>query len=264
LDETYQTYLNRVARLTLPATHKSQLQHIQESPKFKLLPDGSRQAVPFPGYSLVTPPWEEEPENSAFYTPLHELQQQLLQQVDSGLIVMVPPKSFHLTLADLIWDSAYRHIESENPEFDQQLQVCIRESFQQYQQTLSNEKPIGWQPVGLMIRPRAIAMCLAPEDENSYKRMLQFRRSIYQNSRLIALGIEQQYHFTAHITLGYFGNISPQLEREHFAETLSNLSLQALGENEKSVPLYIRRAELRKFDDMIRYYREPNWPVLEF
>lgn len=84
LDETYQTYLNRVARLTLSATYQSQLQHIQESPKFKPLPDGSRQAVPFPGYTVSSPPWEEESESSAFYTPLKELQQQLLQQL--GLI----------------------------------------------------------------------------------------------------------------------------------------------------------------------------------
>ncbi|HAX90305.1 MAG TPA: DUF1868 domain-containing protein, partial [Cyanobacteria bacterium UBA11370] len=27
---------------------------------------------------------------------------------------------------------------------------------------------------------------------------------------------------------------------------------------------WVRRGELRKFDNMMRYYREPNWPVLEF
>ncbi|HEY9708060.1 MAG TPA: hypothetical protein V6D48_07625 [Oculatellaceae cyanobacterium] len=263
MDETYQTYLNRVARLTLPATYTSQLQHIQESPKFKPLPDGSVQAAPFPGYSLVTPPWEEESkDNSAFYVALQELQQKLLQRIDPGLIIPVPPESFHLTLADLIWDSAYRDLERENPEFEEQLQGRIRESFQQYQQSLSNGNPIGWQRLGIMIRPRAVMMCLAPEDENSYKRMLQFRRAVYQNSGLIALGIEQQYHFTAHITLGYFGKISPQLDRDRLADSLSELSQQALAE--EVTPMSVRRVELRKFDDMMRYYRQPDWPVLDF
>lgn len=262
MDETFQTYLNRVARLTLPATYKSQLQHIQESPKFKPLPDGSRQAVPFPGYSVVTPPWEEESENSAFYTPLQVLQKKLLQELDPGLIVLVPPESFHLTLADLIWDSAFRDRESENPKFEEQLQVRIEESFQQYQKLLSSGNPICWQLLGIMVRPRAIAVCLAPQDEDSYKRMLDFRRSIYQSSGLIALGIEQQYHFTAHITLGYFGEISPDLDRERLADTLSKLSQEAL--EEASAPLCARRVELRKFDDMVRYYRKPDWPILEF
>ncbi len=270
MDETYHTYLNRVSRLTQPATYHSQLQHIQESPKFKLLPDGSIEAVPFPGYTVATPPWGEASEHSTFYTSLQELQEQLLQQLDPGLMVPVPPDSFHLTLADLIWDSAYRAVERENPDFERQLQERIRESFQKYQYSLTGGNPICWQPLGLMVRPRAIAMCLAPNDEDSYQRMLLFRRAIYQNPGLIALGIEQQYHFTAHITLGYFGEISPHLERDRISNTLLELSRGALVDEAiretacSPSALSIQRAELRKFDDMMRYYREPDWPVLEF
>jgi hypothetical protein len=262
LDETYQTYLNRVARLTLPDTYRSQLQHIQESPKFQLLPDGNREAAPFPGYTVVTPPWGEDPPNSAFYESLQQLQQQLVQQLDAGLMVPVPPDSFHLTLADLIWDSAYRDAERENPEFEKQLKERIGESFQKSQQFLTGGNSICWQLLGLMIRPRAIAVCLAPTDETSYKRLLEFRRSIYQNPGLIALGIEQQYHFTAHITLGYFGTILPHLDRDRLSNTLLELNREALPE--EAIALCIRRAELRKFDDMMRYYREPDWPILDF
>src|SRR3712207_2457399 len=113
-----------------------------------------------------------------------------------------------------------------------------------------------------MLRPRAIAVCLAPHDESSYKRMLEFRRAIYQNPGLIALGIEQQYHFTAHVTLGYFGEIPGQLDRDRTSNTLSELNQQALIEEAST--FWIRWAHLRKFDDMMRYYREPDWPILEF
>ncbi len=261
LDETYQTYLNRVARLPLADTYRSQLQHIQESPKFKLLPDGSRQAVPFPGYSVVTPTWEDEAENSGFYESLQQLQQQLLQRLDPGLMVSVPPESFHVTLTDLIWASAYLDAKRENPHFEEQLKERITESFQKYEQSFSGGNPIGWQLLGLMVRPRAIAVCLVPTNENSYKRLLEFRRAIYQNPSLIGLGIEQQYHFTAHVTLGYFGEISPNLDRDRLTNTLLDLNQQALPD--ELIPLCIRRAELRKFDDMVRYYREPDWPSLE-
>ncbi|HEY9862408.1 MAG TPA: DUF1868 domain-containing protein, partial [Candidatus Obscuribacterales bacterium] len=112
MDDNYQTYVNRVLRLPLPETYKSQLQNIQESPKFQLQEvGGERQAVAFPGYTVVTPPAGEETENTenqAFYANLQALQAQLQQQFDPDLFIPLPPDSFHLTLADVIWDHAYR------------------------------------------------------------------------------------------------------------------------------------------------------------
>ncbi|NER94093.1 MAG: DUF1868 domain-containing protein [Symploca sp. SIO1B1] len=262
MDDTYQTYLNRVARLLQPTAYQSQLQHIRESPKFQPLPDGTRGAAPFPGYTIITPPWEEDLENSQFYNCLKELQQQLLQQLNPGLIVTIPPDSFHLTLADLIWENAYRERQAESPEYEVQLQQQIAESFNNYQLSKPSGKPISWQLLGLMVMPRAIAVCLAPNNEDSYEQIKRFRRSIYQNRALIGLGVQQQYHLTAHVTLGYFGAIPPDLERDRLSSILSELNIQALPQ--EAIAFTIRRAELRKFDDMTRYYRQPEWPILEF
>jgi hypothetical protein len=261
LDDNYQTYLNRVARMALPETYSSQVQHIQQSPKFQPRPEGGRQAVPFPGYTVITPPSEEESQNFAFYKNLFVCQQQLLQlPLDSGLIVPVPPASFHLTLADLIWESAY-HYANEKSEFEVHLRHAIAQIFQQNQQLMTQTNPLRWQILGLTVMPRAIGVCLIPKDENSYERILKFRRTIYQNPGLTSLGIEQHYHFTAHITLGYFGDLSPNLDRDGFASTILDLNQQWL---KNSPEFCVHRAELRKFDDMTRYYRKPDWPVLEF
>lgn len=262
MDDNYQTYLNRVARQTLPETYLSQLQHIQESPKFERLSNGSFQAAPFPGYTVITPPWDEDDENTDFYTKLKDTQQQLLHETGAGLIVPVSPESFHLTLADLIWDSAYRDTKQENPNFEEQLQRCIGDCFRPYADKFQANYPLIWEIVGLMVMPRAIGVCLTPKDENSYERTVQLRRSIYQNRDLIALGLEQQYHFTAHVTLGYFGEISPQLDCERLSNILLELNKRSLS---KPVPtLCIKQAQLRKFDNMIHYYRQPDWPFLEF
>ena len=262
MDDNYQTYLNRVARMTLPETYSSQVQHIQQSPKFQKRPEGGRQAVPFPGYTVITPPAQEEKsQNLAFYKNLNVCQQQLNQlPLESGLIVPLPPASFHVTLADLIWDSAYRYA-NENSEFEVQLRYAIAQIFGQCQQSTTQTNPIRWQMLGLTVMPRAVGVCLVPKDETSYEQILKFRRAIYQNPSLTALGIEQHYHFTAHITLGYFGDISPNLDRDRFASTLSELNQQWL---ENLPELWIHRAELRKFDDMTHFYREPEWPVVEF
>lgn len=217
--------------------------------------------MPFPGYTVITPPWREETENLAFYEKLLACQEQLLQQLDTELLVPVPPESFHLTVADLIWDSAYRHAVSENPEFEVQLRERIAQSFEQCKTQLTGGNPSRWQLLGLIVMPRALAVCLLPKNEAAYEQIKQFRRFIYQNPDLIALGIEQQYHFTAHITLGYFGDIPPSLDRDSLKATMTELNEQWV---ETPQELLIHRAELRKFEDMTRYDRLGDWPVFEF
>jgi len=245
----------------MPETYRSQVQHFQESPKFVPTAAGGRKPVPFPGYTIITPPSEEDAGNIAFYENLQKCHEQLLQLLDPGLFVIVPPASFHLTLADLIWAGAYLDAAKNNPEFEQQLQSCIGQIFDQTQPLVSGGNQIRFQVLGLMIMPRAIAVSLVAKDEPAYDRIVKFRRAIYQNRDLIGLGIEQQYGLTAHITLGYFGDISPNLDHDRLSNIFSDLNLQWLDNPQE---LWVHRAELRKFDDMTRYYRDPNWSVLEF
>jgi hypothetical protein len=287
LDESYQEYINRVTRSTLPATCSTQLQIIQESPKFS---DG--QAQYFPGYTVITPPSSEDTINQAFYAKIVTIQEQLAQQLPANFFAVLPPASFHITVADLIWDDSYNRAVAENPDFEVKLQTAIADSFQQNREIdgaykhrrtagMSDEtsdiasspsravsaphnltQPVFWQLWGIVIRPRAIMACLVPKDRDSYDRIAQLRRCIYQNHTLMSLGIEQQYNFTAHITLGYFGKIPSDINRDRLCVTLSQINDRLV---ETDLPLFeIDRAELRKFDTMIEYYREADWAVVEF
>jgi hypothetical protein len=258
LDENYQTYLNRVMRLTLPETISSQVQHIQESPKFRHSSQGW-QATPFPGYTVVTPTGADDLKNASLYDYLQTYQAQVQQKLGAALLAPVPPESFHLTLADLIWDSAYCHA-SETPGFDERLRDRVANSFRQCQ-SMSQATPLRFQVLGLMIMTRAIAVCLAPTDEEAYDRVIHLRRAIYQNPDLIELGIEQQYYFTPHITLGYFGELPPDLDREALARTFDDLNQQWIG---SSHDFWVHTAEIRKFDDMATYYRDPDWATVQF
>ncbi|WP_204368532.1 hypothetical protein [Neosynechococcus sphagnicola] len=133
--------------------------------------------------------------------------------------------------------------------------------FQQSQPLLGQQQPLGMQVLGLILMPRALAVCLVPTDEDAYTRMTKLRRSLYQDPGLMALGIEQQYGFTAHITLGYFVDISPDFDRFQFCDLLETLNQQWLDAPQV---LAVHRAELRRFEDMTNYHRQPDWPVLEF
>ena len=261
MDDTYQVYINRVARTTLPEAYQSQVQYIQPSPKYYRNEAGQIQPTAFPGYTVISPPWLDDDQNAGFYGHLANYQQQVLERLEPNLVVPVPAQSFHFTLADLIWASAYRDA-TEDPKFEQQLHDRVAESFQKSQSGIQSEKPVFWQIIGLFLRTRAIGVCLVPKDEDAYNRVVELRRRIYQNPNLIALGIEQQYNFTAHITLGYFGAEAATADREQLAQQLIQLNEWWLETDAQEI--WVHRAELRKFEDMTRYYREPNWPTIQF
>ncbi|MDB9494124.1 DUF1868 domain-containing protein [Spirulina major CS-329] len=257
MDETYQAYLNRVAKLTLPETYRNQVQHIQESPKFN-----HGQPVPFPGYTINTP-GNQDQRNQAFYDNLIATQQEILAQLVPGLLLPVPAESFHLTVADLIWDANYQHALATHGEaFEGNLCDRLAHSFSEYQKSVPDRGPIELQLVGLLVRPRAIAVALVPIDDNSYHKMLQLRRAVYQNSGLIALGIDQQYPFTAHIPLGYFAQITEDLDRDRLCDTLMAFNDRWIG----NTPEILRShsAALYQFDDMTHFYQQDHFPAIDF
>ena len=245
--------------MTLPQSYKSQLEYIQPSPKFKKLIDGQVEAENFPGYSVITPPEDEDSQNSNFYKCLQECQKELIELLGTSLMVPVPSNSFHFTLADLIWESAFLNASQNNSKFEEKLHSCIAESFQGLSVSDNGHK-VNWQIFGIIVMTRSIGVCLVPKDEVSYEQVLKLRRSIYQNRNFIALGIEQQYHLTAHVTLGYFGEIPSNLDIPGLGETISNLNNKFL---ELTPEILVHRAELRKFDNMTKYYRESDWPVID-
>ncbi len=256
MKESYPEYINRVGQLTTSSTHALQLKTIQKSPKFF-----QGKAVAFPGYSIIAPPNSEDTFNQEVYKRVEYLQQELKEFIDSGLIIPLPSSSFHFTIADLIWDSSYQQAVGDNPNFEEQLREAIETSFSEYQAIEKQWGAIEWQLYGVVIRPRAITLSLAPKNQESYEAIIELRSCIYQNSGLMVLGIEQQYDFTGHITLGYFSDIPENLDRELLNNTIARINDLLL---EDILPiLRINRVELRKFDDMLAYHRQPDWAAVE-
>lgn len=257
LDETYQNYVNRVANLSLRATHETQLNNIQKSAKFE-----QGQPVYFPGYSLMTPVPADDPLNQNFYQQLAGVVQQLEAKLPPQFFVSLPLSSFHLTVADLIWDDAYEAAIKADPDYEQKLAEAIKNSFTEYQHLEEKGGKKELQLMGLTIFPRAIALCLVPKSEQEYQQLNQLRRCVYQNPEVIGLSIEQQYPYTAHITLGYFGELAHNFEREAVLDTLAAINDQWIA-IEPPV-LAVDKVQLRKFDNMLDYYRQPDWPELQF
>ena len=254
MDENYQTYVNRLVRLTLPTAYQGQLTHIQKSPKFK-----DRQPIPFPGYTLITPPQGDDLINHEFYIHLARIQQELIEKIPD-LLIPVPTSSFHFTAANLIWEERYRQSRQSYPDYEQQIRNAIQNSFDQYRANAPFAATQQWQVLGLLIYPRALVVGLVPQDEAAYEGLTLLRRAVYQNRDLIGLGVDQQYHFTAHITLGYFDDIPDAFDRDRLVELLIQINDRWL---DQPPPLFtLQQVQLRQFENMVQYDRKPGDPVI--
>jgi hypothetical protein len=256
MDNNYQTYVNKTAQLTLPKNYLQQLKNIQNSAKFR-----EGKAIYFPGFSVITPPGNDDSYNNEFYSQLKEFQAQIAQNLDSNLFIPIPPSSFHLTVADLIWEQDYEKSVKKNPNFDSLLIQEINAIFEEYKRGLTNSNPLQFELLGLSIFPRAITICLVPS-EKDYQEILTLRKYIYQNANIIKLGIEQHYDFNAHITLGYFDQIIPNLDLENIQNTLTSINDEWLEKNPPN--FFINQIELRKFDDMTIYNPVPNCTTINY
>lgn len=258
VDDLYMDYINRMARLALAETYGSQLAYAQPSAKYRKS-DAGAVPEPFPGYSVITPPGPEDPHNESVYSELAALQGQLNRQLP-GLLGLLPAHSFHLTLADLIWDDAYR-AAAELPDFHSKLQQAIAYSLQDYNHRYARpNEPCLWQILGLVAMPRAIGVGLAPKTEAAYRQVLDLRRAIYQNRNLMALGIEQQYHLTAHITLGYFTEQVTATDPGQIQGVIT--ALNDSWQAQSAQMFCVGAVELRQFEDMTAFRREADWPRL--
>lgn len=255
MDDTYQGYVNRVAPQTLAIAYEQQLANAQGSPKFD---QGA--PVPFPGFSLVTPIASDDQPNQEFYGHLGNVQGQV-GEIFGNALVPVPPSSLHLTVADLIWDGPYQALRRSNPDFEQQLCSCLQHSFADYQDQFGPYAGCQWQVLGLLVLPRSLGVALVPRREADYDLLVKVRRAIFQNPTLIGLGIEQQYRYTAHVTLGYF---KPAIEQREDEKTLSESLCRINDHWLESEPqiLHIHSVQLRYFSDMTCFTRQPHYPML--
>lgn len=259
MDDNYSAYLRRIMRSTLPDTYESQVRNVQSSGKFEQTDSGTWMPTAFPGYTIVTPTGREDSANESLYERLASFQQQLLGALSSQIFIPVPPSSFHLTVADLIWSDAFDDALKADPDFEQKLCLSVKESFEQSSH-LRTSQPISFRVVGLMVMTRSLTLALAATDEAGYNQILELRRSIYQSPRLMSIGIEQQYHFTPHITLGYFGDLSA-IDRSALAIQIDELNQPWLGSEET---FSLKTAQLRQFPDMSSYKRSDDWASFTF
>lgn len=209
-----------------------------------------------PGYTIITPTFEDDSDNVETYTTLGAIRDILLERIVFSKCVPSPVASIHLTIADLIAGKAYKNGIMNTKE--QELLQVLSSVFSQL--ILPGLIRMEVRGVSLFTQGFVIAL-VGAVDENGYMRLTSLRDVIYRDERLKNLGVVRKFKLTGHLTLAYIEETLSEQDQNQLAETLITLNKQFFA---TPLPLNIARAEVRKFDNMTRFYRQREWPVFEF
>jgi len=224
--------------------------------RFKMDDAENWEPMEHPGYTVITPSFEDESHNVKTYARLGDIQHVLLKQLTLSKLAPAPVTAFHITVADLVAGEVYKNRVKGASE--QELLQALSSIFSQ----LILAGPMCMKVLGVSLFTSGfIIAVVGAVTEEGYERLVLLRNAIYRDERLRALGVERKFKFTGHITLAYVEEALSRQDQGRLAGALMAIN-QRFFDN--PLPLYLARAEVRKFDNMLGFYRQGGWPVLEF
>jgi hypothetical protein len=218
------------------------------------------EAIPYEGYTLITPTFFDDQNNEACYSRLKNIQDvilnlSLISKPAYKQFVAAPAEAFHMTLARLISDDMYTQ-RLQNTREDDFLAALSR-----LFEAMPSSGSLNFEVRGIALFHGVIAALVAPATEQDYQRLQEFRDSIYNDPELTELGVERKRGFNGHISLLYLEEDLSGADREILAAQISDINQKFFA---KPLLFTVIRGEVRKFNNFLRFYREEEWPVRIF
>ena len=217
-------YHARVAQAVSERGLQAALPGLKRSEKY--LPSGA--PAPFPGFTLMTPPGVQDPLQNELYRRLSALQRSLVRDLGEKRLSLLPPESFHLTVADLfaaegaqragrklVASSTAEESHSSEELFlgEALLGRCLLSWFQRKTPELLSALPWRWEVAGLALFEHALVLLFVPSGKEDYRLLTELRETIYRSPELASLGLRAPRPLMAHITLAYYQSLPPLEER---------------------------------------------------
>jgi 2'-5' RNA ligase len=225
--------------------------------RFRREETGEWRALARHGYTITTPPFLEERDlaNVATYARLADIQQAVTARLGLGRCSPVPVTSFHFTIVGLASGTTYEEKVSGLEE------TALRQAVSACFDGLQIRGTIPMEIRGLALFSKGVVIALAgARDEGGYQRLQALRQALYGDDVLRRLGVQRKHRFMGHVTMCYIEHRLESQDRAALARSLTQVNEQFFA---NPLPFNVTRAELRKFDDLSRFYREDRWPILE-
>jgi hypothetical protein len=256
MEISYPDYIKKVEHILKEETLKEIALKVKTLGKFKKSATDQWEPVPYAGYTMITPTLGSDLENSNTYLRLLELQEILSKSLDLSKIVRAPAKALHMTVARLISGETFEKMLEYSHEFE--LLTSCTQLFSQ----ITVSRPIEFEIKGLSIFPQGVIGAeVSPRTENDYQMLQTLRDCIYNDQALTDLGVDRKRGFHGHITLFYIEEKLYENDREILASAVTDINRDYF---QVALPYYLARAEIRKFDNFLSFYRQDSWPFLKF
>ena len=256
MEKTFQEYTRFINEIVTEEIIKKNIAKIGTVGHFVIAEDGTFKTRFYPGFTLITPTYSDDADNLSLYKTLVEVRDTIVKQISSLKCVKAPDSALHMTVARLIsgelFEKSILNIR-ENEVLDA-LETVFSKS--------QAEPGMKFQIEGISILPQGIiAAMVTAEDESGYNQLQSLRDSIYSDKVLSEIGIERKRGFTGHITLMYIEKELTAKEKKDIVESLIQVNgFYFLNPH----PFYLNRAEVRRFDNYLDFYREEDWPLIAF
>ena len=106
-----------------------------------------------------------------------------------------------------------------------------------------------------------IAAMISPSCEKDYGYLQDFRDSVYNEKSLKNYGVERKREFQAHVTMFYIERELSAGEKKELGDAVASVNKKIFA---NPPAFYIKRTEVRRFDNFLGFYRRDNWPLFEF
>lgn len=257
MELSYQDYLKQVAHVLNEETNGKVASQVNTLGKFEKSAHGQWVPVSYEGFSLITPTFTDDSENADCYREIDHIRQEIREK-DFPQFVAVPVSAFHMTVARLISGEVFaKKIRNNDGHENELLSVLI-----QVLSEINIDMPLKFEIKGFSLFPDGvIAAIVSPVTADDYRYLQAFRDHIYSDQVLADLGVERRRNFCGHISLYYIEQDLSGNEKAMLTEILQNINRRFF---QSPLPYRITRAEVRKFENFLKFYRNDNWPIYRF
>lgn len=256
LEMNYKNYIKFVEDIIGADTIRYIAGQVRALGKFQISNSGQWEPFSHAGYTIITPPFTDDIENEGFYKKLIAIREELSRHMVSPKILAAPVSALHMTVARLVSGDVLESIRQDAYE------ETVFSALEQVFSKIAAPGYLQFVVKGISILPHGIvAAIVSPVTEYDYQCLQTFRNYIYDDKLLANLGIERKRVFKGHFTLFYIEGELSENDRRYIADLISYINNKFFN-----APLQytLARAEVRKFDNYLSFYRKNMWPVFEF
>lgn len=218
--------------------------------------NGNWSPAPYVGYTCITPTYPNDILNLSTYKILLDIHGLLCQNLPHEVYVPAPSSALHMTVARLISGEVFKEKIKDGQDY--KFITKIQDLFS----SMPQYKSIHMEIRGIsLFQQGVIAASIACCNTSDFEELMSFRDFIYTDVDLIPMGVERKRGFNGHITLGYIENMLTNIDKAYLTDLLVDINKKHIS---RPLPFQLTRAELRKFDNFLDFYRQEDWPFYTF